>query len=289
MNLTDTTIPVYNIIACSGGTDFAIRKFGLGEIKSAVCIPHRHEGYSIALLVKGSVTKYVDFEKYTVHAPALFSVGPEQVHQYISATDAEMICVAFTKEFLLTEMQGWLSCWECMFGHVVMDMEEESMQELMAYTDILQKEFDGDRTKRDAIIRNVLNAFIISCARLTGSNDTIMHMDSAQNKLVRQFKHHVDSNFREKTMVAEYAEMLFVTPGHLNDVIKTIVGKTAKQIIDEKRLTEAKRLLFWGSNSIKEIAWELNFDDDAYFNRFFKKHTGHTPFLFQRIIREKYN
>jgi AraC-like DNA-binding protein/quercetin dioxygenase-like cupin family protein len=289
MNLTDTSIPIYNIIACSGGTDFAIRRFELDEKISAWSVPHRHEGYSISLLIKGSVIKYVDFEKHNVQAPAIFSVGPEQVHQFVSATDAEMITISFTKEFLIAEMQGWLSCWECMFGHVVLSIDEESMQELMVYTDLLQKEFSEERTKKELVIRNVLNAFIVSCARIRSSNVTIMHMDLAQNKLVRQFKHHVDSNFREKTMVAEYAEMLFVTPGHLNDVIKTIVGKTAKQIIDEKRLMEAKRLLFWGNNSIKEIAWELNFDDDAYFNRFFKKHTGHTPFLFQRIIREKYN
>jgi AraC family transcriptional activator of pobA len=47
--------------------------------------------------------------------------------------------------------------------------------------------------------------------------------------------------------------------------------------------------LFWGELSVKEIAWQLHFEDDAYFNRFFKKHTGQTPVMFQRSIREKYN
>ncbi len=83
--------------------------------------------------------------------------------------------------------------------------------------------------------------------------------------------------------------MLYVTPGHLNDLIKSVTGKTAKQIIDEKRVVEAKRLLFWGKHSVKEIAGHLNFEDDAYFNRFFKKHTGQTPALFQKNNLEKYN
>ena len=89
--------------------------------------------------------------------------------------------------------------------------------------------------------------------------------------------------------MAEYADMLYVTPGHLNDLIKSVTGKTAKQIIDEKRVVEAKRLLFWGQHSVKQIAGHLNFEDDSYFNRFFKKHTGETPALFQKNIREKYN
>ena len=289
MNLVATDIPVFNMIACSGGTDFAIRRITLDEKLSMLSVPHRHEGYSISLLLSGTVTKYIDFQKYTVLAPAIFSIGPEQVHQYVSAHDAEMICISFTKEFVVTEMQGWIACWECMFSHIVMDIDAESLRELQVYADLMQKEFVADKAKKDAIIRNILNAFIICLARLRGTNVEVMHMDSTQNKLVRQFKHYVDNHFREKSTVTEYAEMLYITPGHLNEVIKTTVGKTAKQVIDEKRLTEAKRLLFWGDYSVKEIAWKLNFEDDAYFNRFFKKHTGHTPFLFQRVIREKYN
>ena len=83
-------------------------------------------------------------------------------------------------------------------------------------------------------------------------------------------------------MWAEYADMIYVTPGHLNDTIKSVTGRTAKQMIDEKRVTEAKRLLYWGELTVKQIASHMNFEDDAYFNRFFKKHTGQTPAFFQR-------
>ena len=91
-----------------------------------------------------------------------------------------------------------------------------------------------------------------------------------------------DQHFLDTTQVGKYADMLYVTPGHLNDLIKSMTGKTAKQLIDEKRVMEAKRLLFWGEHSVKEIAHHLNFEDDGYFNRYFKKHTGQTPALFQR-------
>lgn len=289
MNLTDTIIPVYNLIECSGGTNFGIQKIELNEELCALQIPHRNEGYSITLLTKGSVTKFIEFEKYTIEAPAMFTLAPEQVHQYLHAKDAEMIMISFTKDFVISEVQGWMACWECMFGNVVMDMEQDVLKELNVYAGLMLEEFSGNKPKKENIIRSLLNAFIICCGRIERERVTVMHIDSSQNKMVRQFKYYVDAYFREKTMVAEYADMLYVTPGHLNDVIKTIVGKTAKQVIDEKRLTEAKRLLFWGNHSVKEIAWQLKFEDDSYFNRFFKKHTGHTPFLFQRSIREKYN
>jgi AraC-like DNA-binding protein len=290
MPLVDTVIPVYNFMACAGGEDFAIMKMELDELSAKLEVPHRHEGYSITLLTRGRLVKFIDFEKYVLDAPAIISMAPEQIHQYVDTQDCEIICVSFTKDFVLNnEVQGWIACWECMFGHVVMDLRKESLDELMVYANLMLEEFNSNRMKRDVIIRNLLNAFIICCGRIRGEHVTVMQMDSSQNKLVQLFKTYVDTHFREKTQVAQYAEMLYVTPGHLNDVIKSTVGKTAKQVIDEKRIMEAKRLLFWGDQNMKEIAWLLNFEDDAYFNRFFKKHTGRTPSLFQRMIREKYN
>jgi AraC-like DNA-binding protein len=288
-NFTDTIIPIYNLRACVGASDFAIIRMDPFEVLGHLQVPHRQEGYNISLLLQGSVTKYVDFERHVIEAPALISVGADQIHQYEHAENAEMICISFSRDFLIHEMRGWIICWECMFGHVVMNMDEAAVHELEVYANLMLEEFQGSKPKSEIVIRSLLNAFIVCSARMRKISLPILHMDASQNKLVQQFKMHVDTNFRDKTQVSQYADMLYITPGHLNDVIKTTVGKTAKQVIDEKRIMEAKRLLFWGDLSLKEIAGYLSFEDDSYFNRFFKKHTGHTPSLFQRTIREKYN
>jgi AraC-like DNA-binding protein len=286
---SEAVIPVYNFRACSGGTDFAIAHIASVDILGSLQIPHRQEGYNVSLLLKGSITRYIDFERYEVHAPAIICVGPEQINQYESAEDAEMICISFTQDFLITEMKRWVACWECMFTKVIMNADEKDMEELRTYADLMLREFGADKPKKDMIIRNLLNAFIITVARMRDSLASIMMADMNTNKLVEQFKSFVDTQFKEKTQVAQYAEMLAVTPGHLNDVIKSTTGRTAKQIIDEKRIMEAKRLLFWADHNLKEIAGQLSIEDDSYFNRYFKKHTGFTPSAFQRTIREKYN
>lgn len=286
---TDTQIPVYDLRKCTGATDFAIVRVDPFEMLGKLQVPHRQEGYSANLLIQGRVTKFIDFERYTIEAPAFFSAGPEQVHQYDEAENAELICISFSRDFLIHEMQGWVACWECMFNQVVMNIDQNAMHELLTYAGLMLDEFNNDRPKKDVIIRNLLNAFIVNTARIIRTPLSVMHMDASYNKLVQQFKHHVDTHFRTIAQVAKYADMLYVTPGHLNDVIKATVGKTAKQIIDEKRIMEAKRLLFWGDYNLKEIAALLSFENDSYFNRYFKKHTGRTPALFQRAIREKYN
>jgi len=289
MNQTQTIIPVYNLRVCAGGQDFAIVRINPFEILGKLQIPHRQEGYNISILLQGKVVRYLDFERHVIEAPAVICVGPDQINQYESAEGADMICISFSQDFLINEMRRWVACWECMFSQVILDADAELVSELLVYTDLMMKEFEEDKPKKEVVLRNLLNAFIVKIARVRENIASVMQLDNAANKIVEQFKFLVDTHFREKTQVAQYAEMLHVTPGHLNDVIKTTVGKTAKQVIDEKRIMEAKRLLFWGDYSLKEIAGLLSFEDDAYFNRFFKKHTGHTPFAFQRAIREKYN
>jgi AraC-like DNA-binding protein len=196
----------------------------------------------------------------------------------------------FSKEFLLSETQGELACWECMFESVVVPLQDDAqLKQLNTYVQLMELEFNERRPQQEIILRNLLNAFIISAARNIRRKGCVRQMDSNQNKIVRQFKGLADQHFLNTTQVAQYADMLYVTPGHLNDLIKSVTGKTAKQIIDEKRVMEAKRLLFWGEHTVKQIAGLLNFEDDAYFNRFFKKHTGQTPALFQKTTREKYN
>jgi AraC-like DNA-binding protein len=285
--------------ACIPGTNFIIKRTEGNSVPSYMAVPHRHTDYKISFLLEGEVTHYTDFEKYTIQAPALLMLAPDQVHQQTGNAYNKMVHVSFNKEFLLTETQGVLACWECMFNQVVLPvLNTQQTQELSVYLDLMFKEFQDNKPQKGLILKNLLNAFIICAGRLVTCENknsaeeeqvAVVTMDHSQNRIVRQFKSLIDENFVNATQVMQYADMLYVTPGHLNDMIKTVTGKTAKQIIDERRILEAKRLLFWGAHSVKEIAGHLNFEDDAYFNRFFKKHTGNTPALFQKRIREKYN
>jgi AraC-like DNA-binding protein len=285
-------IPVVDLLAFKPGADFIIKTVECIQLPVHMLMPHRHAGYAINLLLEGEVEYFADFKKHTVVAPALTFLSPDQVYQNVRGNMYKKVHISFNKDFLVNEVQGVLSCWEYMFSQEVIPVKDEAtLEELQTYVRLMQQEYNSGRPQKNLVLRNLLNAFIICAARLMTCKckTNIVQMDSSQNKVVRQFKSLTDEHYVNRTRVAEYADMLYITPGHLNDLIKSVTGKTAKQIIDEKRVVEAKRLLFWGQHSVKQIAGHLNFEDDAYFNRFFKKHTGQTPALFQKNIREKYN
>jgi AraC-like DNA-binding protein len=278
-----SSIPVLDWTECMPDSDFVIMTLDDKNIPSRMKVPHRNSGYKIVLLLEGKMSGNVDFKKYEVTAPAVLFSSPEQVDQLTAFENIQMIHLSFSKDYLLSDVRNTLTCWECMFNQIVIPVTtKKDFAELKTYANLIQQEFVELRHQKDLVIRNLLNAFLITAARLGTCKTKLTIMNSSQNKILQQFRSLVEDNFLSKTQVAEYADMIYITPGHLNDTIKTVTGKTAKQMIDEKRITEAKRLLFWGELSAKQIASHLNIEDDAYFNRFFKKHTGQTPVLFQR-------
>ncbi len=282
---TNSSIPVINWNEYMPDSDFMIKTLDDDNISARMKAPHRNNGYKIALLTEGKISGYIDFKKYTANAPAVLFSSPEQVSQFTSYSRHKMIHIAFNKDYLISDVKSMLSCWECMFSQVVIPVtEEKDFQELNIYIRLMQREFTELREQKDLVIRNLLNAFMVAAARLGTCETRLININVSQNKILQQFRLLVEDHHISKTHVAEYADMLYITPGHLNDTIKTITGKTAKQFIDERRITEAKRLLYWEDSSVKEIAAHLNFEDDAYFNRFFKKHTGQTPAFFQKNI-----
>lgn len=287
-------IPVYNY-ADVNRPDNPVRGFHIDRTTYLVqpgdmSEPHRRSNFSLTLLLSGESIQYIDFEKYTVKAPALIMLSPGQIHQHSGDSLSEIVNISFSQEFLIPETAAsGMICWGCLFEKVVIQLTDAQLKELMSFARLMLRETENPQPLSDLIIRSQLKSFMAATARLPQLDIASIQSDTLPNRIVRQFNELSDLHYKDKTQVAHYAELMFVTPGHLNDTIKSAMGKTAKQIIDEKRITEAKRLLYWGDHSIKEIAGQLNFEDDGYFNRFFKKHTGATPASFQRSIREKYN
>lgn len=279
-------IPLYRLEDCANGAFFMVDKWTYEEDECPMINePHRHDGYGVDLLLTGSAIYSIDFKEYVIEAPALILIGPEQIHKKEIQPGSEITTVAFMSYFLTTETEDMVGYLECMLRSNVISLTQQQLQEITPLTEYLLRESQTNQPYKDTVVRNLLNTFLIACARM---QNTCVHQFMAnleKGQLLSRFKLLVNQHFSQKVQVAQYADMLHVTPGHLNDTVKAAVGKTAKQIIDEKRVLEAKRLLFWGNNAVKEISWKLNFDDDAYFHRFFKKHTGVTPLEFQLSVK----
>ncbi|MEO1713481.1 MAG: helix-turn-helix domain-containing protein, partial [Bacteroidota bacterium] len=103
----------------------------------------------------------------------------------------------------------------------------------------------------------------------------------AQIETIRKFNFLVDMHFREKRKVKDYAELLFKSPKTLSNLFAIYNQRSPQQIIQDRIVLEAKRLLKYTDRSNQEVAYDLGFEDPAYFSRFFRKNTGLSPSAFK--------
>lgn len=160
-------------------------------------------------------------------------------------------------------------------SHLVKFMPDEyNWRKIRTLTGILQDEFSSKDHLQEEMLRILLKRFIILCTRIVQHQLGGERENGMQFETVRKFYVLVDTHFREKKQVQEYADMLNKSPKTLANTLSAYGLPSAIHIIHGRIEAEARRLLLYTSKSSKEIALMLGFEEQASFARFFKNATG---------------
>lgn len=129
-----------------------------------------------------------------------------------------------------------------------------------------------------------LRLILLHCGRLAAARNKLPLLRTESNELVSHFQQLLEQHFKHWHQVSEYAQHLAVTPGHLNGLVKQATGRSAKQLIQERRMLAARRAAWFSQASLKEIAYDLGFEDPAYFSRLFRRCSGESFTAFRERI-----
>src|SRR5690606_11492561 len=129
------------------------------------------------------------------------------------------------------------------------------------------------------MIRMYLLQFFMQVERCWGNAEK-QQVPRQKQLLLANVQQLINKHYNTIRLPKEYAELLYITPNHLNALCQDLMGKTAGEMIRDRVLLEAKRLLVNEALTTTEIAYALSFQDNSYFNRFFRKNTGMTPEAF---------
>jgi len=254
-------------------------------------IPHRHDYYTIIFFQTGNGTHIIDFTEYDIQDNSIYFILPGQMHQVKPASEPAGWTLKFTDEFLISN-----SISEKLLNDIYLFNDYGQSPPLLinehqmpVYMNILQQmEFFSSSLENYTFeaVGSLLKLFLIQsnnhCSLQKQNNPQFME---TTNHLLRAFKKFLNQHYATKHKVSDYAGMLSVTADYLNKTVKSITGKSAKEQIQSKLITEAKRLLLFSSLSNKELSYELGFDEAAHFNNFFKKITNLTPTEFRSSIQ----
>jgi len=255
--------------------------------------PHRHDYYTIIFIEQGEGIHFVDFNEYKIEDRSIFFIQPGQMHQLVLINKPIGWVITFTEEFLITnsipdKLINDIFLFNDFGQSPPLYIDEENLQ---VYKNLISQMIHFVSSLEIYTLEAVgslVKIFLIQSnnhCSLRKSNNT--QLIETSNHILRTFKQLLNKNFSTLHMVSEYADEMAVTSDYLNKTIKNLTGKSAKDHILSKLITEAKRSLLFSNISNKELSYELGFEESAHFNNFFKKITGQTPTEF-RISAHKY-
>jgi len=247
-------------------------------------IAHKHSFYHLVFFTKGGGYQTIDFEHVPVKAGQLYFMAPGQVHNWHFEGEVDGYIInfsaAFFQSFLLRP--GYLDDLPFFSGIVadaVIDVPGDKQAAITQLFEELIAENEEQRFLSADMIRTTLLKLFISAARLVSRQQA---EPTYNYTLMRNFQKLIDKNFISLKLPKDYADLLFITPNHLNALCNAMLGIPAGEVIRRRIALEAKRLLINRELTIARIAGELNFADNSYFTRFFKKQTGITPEEFRK-------
>lgn len=149
--------------------------------------------------------------------------------------------------------------------------------EITGLLDSLERELSARRSGARRAIRHYAGLISVWLERQIAVADDVSTAPESARRLAAGFAALVEKEFRSPKSVSDYAASLGVTPTHLTRICKQTCGRSASDLLAERKISEARRLLADTRAPIKQIAQELGYASPAYFTRAFQARTGHTP------------
>lgn len=244
-------------------------------------LPHRHDYFTVLAVEKAEGVHQIDFIEYPLRANTVYFVSPEQIHHLtLTHPGPGGHVILFRSDFLqdfsiapaqLYDMDLFFNCDEA----GPLELTSDGMQQLMPYIQGIVNEYLSEKTQKWEAIGAWLKLFLLECKRLKATQKVAnKSWDNRKAEIVKQFKNDVERFFRQQHKVNEYADHQHMTANHLNEVIKNETGTSAKEFIQNRLILEAKRLARYSELNVKEIAYQLGYEDVAHFSKFFKKCEG---------------
>lgn len=256
--------------------------------KGKVDEPHRHNYYTVLVIKKAKGCHKIDFNSYDLDERHIYFVAPGQVHQLIEKEKSLGFAMTFSNEFLIQNsiplsFIASLSLFQNYGQSPPLVLNEEQFKGIEHFADHIFSIFHSDAPMKDLSVGAYVKLLLIACNNICAINPITSDVDTSGDNLVRTFKTEVDKHYKQEHATNFYAGQLHITPDHLNRTIKSKIGKTAKEYIQTRIITEAKRLLYFTDLSNKEIGYELGFNEPANFSAFFKKHALVSPSRFKKV------
>ncbi|GAB2535800.1 helix-turn-helix domain-containing protein [Rufibacter soli] len=241
------------------------------------------------LLFKGDGTFTVDFTEFTFSGNTILFLSPYQVFQWKGAPRTRLDCLDFHGDFYCIEYhKKEVACNGLLFNNIYLRphiaVEDRVYGEILTLFSKIAKEKKEGNDFSAAILKAYLQLILALCSKEKNTSLKMDQRDATGRQEITQFQNLLEQFFIKERSPAFYAEKTRLSAGAFGKNIKRQFGKTPTQLIQDRVILEAKKLLHLTHKSVKEIAAELHFEDEFYFSRYFKKSVGLSPLHYREDV-----
>jgi len=239
----------------------------------------------------------VDFNHFSVTQPSLFFLTNQHVKITRAQGDAKLLY--YNRDFYCIQIHDKeVACDGLLFHNVFeipfVELDREGDIIIQQLFQNIEYELKWKDSSAEEMIRTYVKQIIIHATRKwkkQNLDNNVIKIPNNEVDFFRDFSRHLEIHFRSKHNVSEYADFLHIAPKTLTHKFKSLGLESPNQLIINRILLEAKRLLIYTDKTVKEIAYDLGYEDPAYFNRLFTGKTGSTPSNFKKnyMPGKKYN
>lgn len=270
-----------NILGDNGECLIGIEKSESFSLKNPIQLSE----YTIILIHKGEGIYHADFASFHFSGPILLFSTPLQTIFIEQLKNTEYTLLKFHGDFYCIEIhREEVACNGLLFNNIYLEpsviLSEQQHDDFCQLLKRLEEELI-DSSSSEMILKSYLQVVLAKCSTIKLRSMEKKAAVSTKDEKMEQFRLLLDEKYLTLHKPNEYAEILSISPNTLAKKSIKYFGKTPSQLIQDRLILEAKKMLHLTTLSIKEIAYQLQFNDEYYFSRFFKKHTQISPQAFR--------
>lgn len=259
---------------------------------SEVDIPTNFPFYQIIWYFEDGGQQFVERRAYDIEKNMVFFIAKDQSHHFDN-NPKNGILISFDEDFLVKykeDIDVFLRF--NIFNNIhqpFCSIPANQENKLLTILKMIQQEERGNSISKDNILRNYLKILLLHFEEVKRSNqEQMLNAHDNDHYYYLKFRDLLETRYTQYHTVDKYAQELNISSRKLMELTKDIHGLSPSEIIKERIVLEAKRLLRHGKCSVKEIAFQLGFEDPSNFSKFFKKKSNTTPKLYREAFAKKY-
>jgi len=251
----------------------------------------RNNYYSLIWVKEGEGKVKADFAEYDFNKNSLFAFSPYQPFMF-AARNIKGLAIHFHPDFFcIHKHQTEVACSGVLFNNIYqppyISISDVSASSLDILVEQMKGEMKNTALAQYEILVSYLKIFLITTSRLKAEQqpEALEVMSDLKEPFILQtLKDAIEKDFKKKHSASDYAETLNISAKALAKITKGYFNKTITELISERIIIEAKRELYLTKKTIKEIAYELGYEDEHYFSRFFKTNADISPQVYRETV-----